>query len=204
VTAPQVTFRAVQEGDRDRLLVWRNSPAVAAYMYSDHAITAEEHVRWFAGLEADLSRVYWIIEMDGAPVGLVNLYDVKPTECAWAYYLADPATRGRGVGAYVELRMLDHVFSGLGLDRLWCEVLEDNDAVWKLHQSFGFEVVERLEGRAVKAGIARDALRLVLTADVWARVRPDCAERLTARGFELINPPSLGEGDQTKSGGGGL
>jgi UDP-4-amino-4,6-dideoxy-N-acetyl-beta-L-altrosamine N-acetyltransferase len=191
MTAPQVTFRAVDEGDRDRLLTWRNSPAVAAYMYSEHAITAEEHDRWFAGLKADLSRVYWIIEMDTAPVGLVNLYDVKSTECAWAYYLADPATRGKGVGAYVELRMLDHVFGDLGLDRLGCEVLEDNEAVWKLHQSFGFEITERLESRAVKAGVARDALRLMLTAQLWSGARVGCAERLTVRGFDLAAPSGL-------------
>jgi UDP-4-amino-4,6-dideoxy-N-acetyl-beta-L-altrosamine N-acetyltransferase len=191
MTAPVVSFRPIGEGDRDRLLAWRNSPEVAAYMYSDHVITSEEHARWFAGIGSDPSRVYWIIEMDGAPVGLVNLYDIQSAECAWAYYLADPATRGRGVGAYVELRMLDHVFGDLALGRLWCEVLEDNEAVWKLHQSFGFEVAERLVGRAVKAGVARDALRLRLAAEVWRELRGGCVERLAARGFDVRKSPSL-------------
>lgn len=187
MTAPKVSFRPVEEADRARLLAWRNSPEVAAYMYSDHEITEAEHGRWFEDLGSDPARAYWIIQMDDAPVGLVNLYDITATDCAWAYYLADPATRGRGVGACVELSMLDHVFADLGLQRLWCEVLEDNEAVWKLHQSFGFEIAERLAGRAMKAGVSRDALRLVLTTARWDEVRPGCAERLTARGFVVSN-----------------
>lgn len=191
MTAPRVSFRPVEAADRDRLLAWRNSPDVAAYMYSDHVITPEEHARWFAGLGVDPSRIYWIIKMDGAPVGLVNLYDIKPGECAWAYYLADPATRGRGVGAYVEFRMLDHVSDDLRLDRLWCEVLADNEAVWKLHQSFGFEVAERLEGHVIKGGVPRTVLCLKLTKEGWAERREMCAARLAGRGFDLTAPSGL-------------
>jgi UDP-4-amino-4,6-dideoxy-N-acetyl-beta-L-altrosamine N-acetyltransferase len=156
-------------------------------MYSDHPILPEEHARWFTGIADDQTRAYWMIEMDAAPVGLVNLYDIDPAAkaCAWAYYLADPATRGRGVGAYVEFRMLDHVLGERGFETLWCEVLEDNAAIWKLHQSFGFEVVERLAGRALKAGVAKDALRLKITQQGWAQARAGCATRLQARGFTL-------------------
>ena len=53
MTAPLVTLRRLRPDDRDRLLAWRNAPEVAAYMYSDHEITAEEHARWFAGIAGD-------------------------------------------------------------------------------------------------------------------------------------------------------
>jgi len=193
MTAPLVTFRQVDEDDRERLLAWRNSPDVAPYMYSDHVITALEHGRWFAGIGADPSRAYWIIEMDGTPVGLVNLYDIDRAAgtCAWAYYLADPATRGRGVGAFVELAMLDYVLVREGFSALVCEVLEANEAVWKLHQSFGFEVVKQLAGRAVKGGATLDALRLNLTAARWTEVRGPCVARLADRGFDVTAPVSL-------------
>jgi UDP-4-amino-4,6-dideoxy-N-acetyl-beta-L-altrosamine N-acetyltransferase len=189
--APAVTFRAVAEADRDRLLAWRNAPQVAAYMYSDHEITPQEHARWFGGLAADATRTYWIIEMDETPVGLVNLYDIDATACAWAYYLADPATRGRGVGSFVEYRMIEHVFAERGLERLGCEVLESNEAVWKLHQSFGFEVAERLPAYVVKAGEPLDVVRLTLTPDRWTKVRGICADRLENRGFDLETPVAL-------------
>ena len=79
MAAPVVELRPVRPEDKDRLLTWRNSPDVAAYMYSDHQITPAEHDRWFSGIEGDERRAYWIIQMDGQPVGLAEhcaLHDI--------------------------------------------------------------------------------------------------------------------------------
>ena len=102
--APHVVLRPLGAQDRDRLLAWRNQPEIARWMYSDHAISAAEHARWFEGAMADPRRRYWVIEADGLPVGLANLYDLAPEHgrTSWAYYLADPSTRGQGIGAFVE------------------------------------------------------------------------------------------------------
>ena len=48
MTAPNVQMRPLADGDRDRLLAWRNQPEVARWMYSDHVISPDEHARWFA------------------------------------------------------------------------------------------------------------------------------------------------------------
>ena len=135
-----VHLRPVEPGDSERLLDWRNREQVAAYMYTDHEISPDEHARWFAAATAAPDRRYWIIELDRQPVGLANLAGIDPARrrCEWAYYLAETSVRGRGVGAAVELVMIDHVFGTLGLHKLWCEVLIENEAVWKLHLSFGF------------------------------------------------------------------
>jgi UDP-4-amino-4,6-dideoxy-N-acetyl-beta-L-altrosamine N-acetyltransferase len=185
--APRVELRDLRAADRDRLLVWRNSPDVAPYMYSDHAITADEHRRWFDRIAGDQRRAYWIIEMDGDPVGLANLYDIdRPNgRCAWAYYLAEPQVRGRGVGSWVEYLMIERVFGDLGLDKLWCEVLAGNEAVWKLHQSFGFEIEARLRRHVVKDGRPQDVLGLGLLKADWARVRGAQRLRLAAKGYTL-------------------
>jgi len=189
--APRVDLRPLGAGDRDRVLGWRNSPDVRAYMYTDHVIAPEEHARWFAGVPGDETRRYWIIEMDGAPVGLANLYDIdrRNQRCAWAYYLADPSVRGLGLGSYVEYWMLEYVFEGLKLAKLWCEVLASNEPVWRLHETFGFVVEARFRGHVIKDGARADVLGLgMLTAD-WRAKRPAMAARLEARGFEA---PVLG------------
>lgn len=185
-----VTLRALGPDDRGRLLAWRNSPEVAAHMYSDHQISPREHARWFEAIGADPRRAYWIIELDGAPVGLVNLYDIDKGHgrCAWAYYLADPSVRGRGVGAFVEYRMLQYVFEHLGLNKLWCEVLAENEAVWRLHLSFGFVEEARLRRHVLKGGVYRDVLGLGLLREDWRRVRGECEARLAAKGFALSGP----------------
>ena len=176
MAGPQVLLRDVTPADRDRLRVWRNQPDVAQWMYTDAQIS-----------EADHARRYWIIELDGEPVGLANLADISPVNrrCAWAYYLASPSVRGKGVGAYVEYWVIEHVFGALALSRLWCEVLVENEAVWKLHESFGFRREALLRQHVWKNGQPRDVVGLGLLADDWVEVREASRERLRAKGYDL-------------------
>jgi UDP-4-amino-4,6-dideoxy-N-acetyl-beta-L-altrosamine N-acetyltransferase len=162
-------------------------------MYSDHVITPEEHARWCATVLNDPRRRYWIIELDGLPVGLANLYDLASADrkTSWAYYLADPAVRGRGVGAYVEFCVIEHVFGARALNKLWCEVLHANEAVWKLHESFGFRQEAFYRAHVWKHGEPQDVVGLGLLAADWAAQRPVSAARLEAKGFDLGALPAL-------------
>jgi UDP-4-amino-4,6-dideoxy-N-acetyl-beta-L-altrosamine N-acetyltransferase len=180
-----VTLRPVTADDSARLLAWRNSPAVSAYRYGDHLITPQEHAHWLVGAMAATDRRYWIIEDDATPVGLANLVniDTQRRRCEWAYYLGEASVRGRGVGAAVELLMLDHVFGDLGLNKLWCEVLLDNEPVWRLHESFGFVREALYRDHVFKAGRFQDVVGLGLLAADWAAARPACVERLAQKGY---------------------
>ena len=182
-----VELRALSDDDNERLFAWRNTPEVAAYMYTDHRISPEEHARWFAGIAGDPRRAYWIIVVDGSPVGLANFYDIDRTHgrAAWAYYLADPGMRGKGVGGFVEYLMIEQAFGGLKLRKLWCEVLASNEAVWRLHQKFGFKEEARLRAHVLKGGEAQDVIGLGLLAEEWAESRAAMAERLRRMGFAV-------------------
>ena len=185
--APQVTLRPLEAADSARLLAWRNLPEIARWMYSDHVIGAEEHDRWFVGALGDRRRRYWVIEADGAPVGLANLYDLAPEHgrTSWAYYLAEPSTRGQGIGAFVEYWVIEHVFGDLGLNKLWCEVLIGNEAVWRLHEGFGFQREALFRQHVRKDGEPADVVGLGLLKSDWAATRTASRTRLTSRGFEL-------------------
>ena len=182
-----VRLRDLTPDDSDRLLAWRNLAEVARWMYSDHEISRAEHDRWFAGIAGDATRKYWIIELDGEPVGLANLADISPVnrKASWAYYLASPAVRGKGVGAFVEVFVLDHAFRDLALNKLCCEVLLENEAVWKMHESFGFQREALYRDHVWKSGAAHDVVGLAILAPDWAKVRETSVERLRARGFEI-------------------
>jgi UDP-4-amino-4,6-dideoxy-N-acetyl-beta-L-altrosamine N-acetyltransferase len=184
--SPKAALRPLEAGDKDRILAWRNSPDVRAYMYTDHVIAPDEHARWFAGIEGDGRRRYWIIEAAGAPVGLANLYDIdeRHGRASWAYYLADPGVRGMGLGSFVEYWVLQTVFETMGLLKLWCEVLASNEPVWRLHETFGFRQEARLRDHVLKDGARQDVLGLGILAAEWRERRPAMADRLRARGFE--------------------
>lgn len=190
---PKVTLRAPTAHDQERLLTWRNSDAVAPYMYSDHLISEGEHAAWFSRVGSNPAVRYWIIELDGQPVGLANLADIdlRNRRCAWAYYLADPAVRGLGVGSFVEYWVIEHVFGELGLNKLWCEVIESNKAVWRLHEGFGFTREAIFRNHVVKGGEPLDVIGLGLLASEWRGAARDAArERLIAKGFDLSAVPA--------------
>ena len=188
-----VHLRRLGPGDGARVLVWRNSPEVARYMHGDHLIGEAEHAAW---LDASLTRGdrrYWVVELDGEPVGLANITGIDRhfSRCEWAFYLAAPATRGRGVGAAVETLVLGYVFETLRLNKLWCEVLADNTAVIRLHERFGFVREALLREHVIKAGSPRDVVGLGLLRPEWLAVKTALSAHLGDRlSIENAEPPA--------------
>jgi len=181
-----VLLRPLLTDDCDRLFLWRNNPDVARYMYTSHKIGLDEHRQWFARVEGDRSRRYWICEVNGEPAGLVNLADIDlgNHRCSWAYYIAEPGARGKGVGSAIEFAMLDYVFSSLGLNKLWCEVLVGNEPVIALHQQFGFSREAVFRDHIRKDGRFIDVVGLGMTAADWRVMRATAAERLQKKSIE--------------------
>jgi UDP-4-amino-4,6-dideoxy-N-acetyl-beta-L-altrosamine N-acetyltransferase len=168
-TSGKVDLRPMGLDDSARILVWRNRPTVAAYMFNDHVISEAEHAAWFAGALTDETRCYWIIEFDGAPVGLANLYDIS-TLHRRAYlglYLADDRVRGIGVGSATDRFLMRHAFEELGLEKLCAEVLATNEAGIKVHQHHGFQVDGILRRHVVKGDDRIDVWTMSLLRDEW-------------------------------------
>jgi UDP-4-amino-4,6-dideoxy-N-acetyl-beta-L-altrosamine N-acetyltransferase len=119
--------------------------------------------------------MYWIVELDGNPVGLANLYDISTAHrrAYWAFYLASPEVRGKGVGSYAEKFVINQVFEILDLEKLCCEVLATNASVVKMHQRYGFQVDGTLREHVIKNGARVDVVTLsLLRADWRASRRP--------------------------------
>jgi UDP-4-amino-4,6-dideoxy-N-acetyl-beta-L-altrosamine N-acetyltransferase len=180
-----IELRDVLASDREMLRTWRNQPAVARFMHSDATIGPADHARWFDAAMADPSRRYWIIRVDGADAGLANVYDVDATHsCAlWAFYIADPGLRGRGVGTYVEYRILSYVFDELELNRLGGEVLSFNTAVLRMHDAFGFRREGVLRERIRKGGTFVDVVLIGMLRSEWLEQRDTIETRLRDRGL---------------------
>lgn len=170
---PVIALRPMGLQDIVRVREWRNLPEIREFMYSDHEISELEHARWFGNAVNDPARAYWIIELDGSPVGLANLYDISPTQrrAYWAFYLASPEVRGKGVGSYAERFVMNHVFEVLDLDKLCCEVLATNAAVVKMHQRYGFQVDGTLRQHVIKHGERVDVVTMSLLREEWRESR---------------------------------
>ncbi len=164
-----VHLRRLKGEDAQRVLTWRNSAELGVHMYNDHAISEAEHARWLRAALHEPDRCYWIMELHGAPVGLANLVriDRGASACEWAFYVADPAVRGGGVGSAMACLVLGHVFETLALQTLRSEVLADNVASLRLHERFGFTREGMLSDRLRRDGRSLDAVTLSLIAPRW-------------------------------------
>jgi RimJ/RimL family protein N-acetyltransferase len=81
--------------------------------------------------------------------------------------------------------MIEHVFGDLGLNKLWCEVLIGNEAVWRLHEGFGFQREALFREHVRKDGAPADVVGLGLLKSDWSATREASRGRLIARGFDL-------------------
>jgi RimJ/RimL family protein N-acetyltransferase len=132
---------------------------------------------------------YFIIGMveegQALDLGVACLVDMVRAHgrASWAYYLADARVRGKGLGAWVEYQMLERAFVHHGLNKLCCEVLLNNEAVWKLHLSFGFREEARLRAHILREGARLDVMGLGILREEWMERRAEAALRLRSRGL---------------------
>jgi UDP-4-amino-4,6-dideoxy-N-acetyl-beta-L-altrosamine N-acetyltransferase len=87
------------------------------------------------------------------------------------------------VGACVQYAVIEHVFGTLGLNKLWCEALAENERAIGLYEGFGFRREALLRDHVLKGGRFHDVVGLGLLAAEWAELRAASAERLRARGW---------------------
>jgi RimJ/RimL family protein N-acetyltransferase len=85
----------------------------------------------------------------------------------------------------VEYIVLNEVFGPMGLNKLVCEVFVDNEAVWRLHESFGFQREAHYRQHILKGGAFRDVYGLAILAPDWEASRAVSEARLAAKGIDL-------------------
>ena len=162
-------FCKIRRSQLEHLRLWRMSSDVTRFMFTDPDITIEGQNKWYEGILADHSRMDWVINVDGRDMGVVNLYDIDPTNrrCFWAYYLGEAEARGRRIGTSVELNLLDYVFRRLHLHKLCGDVFEWNDFVVKTHQKYGSRIEGRFREHIWKSGEYHNVIRVGILAQEW-------------------------------------
>jgi UDP-4-amino-4,6-dideoxy-N-acetyl-beta-L-altrosamine N-acetyltransferase len=189
-----IGFSRLGEKQLEQVRTWRNSPDVARFMYNDEEIAPTQHRAWFERISRDPSASYWLIELEGNPVGLANVVDLDfaRSTASWAFYIADPRTRGKGVGQYVEFCVLDCVFDYWKIGTLNCQVLASNPDVIALHSGVGFREVRRIPARVTRNGAPIDAFAYMMARHEWfGDHRERLAARIRAKGREPL--PLLAE-----------
>lgn len=156
-----------------KIMFWRNSPEVSTYMYTSPKLTIEDQKKWFEKICNDNTVSYWLIVVDGIDVGVLNLYDIDKINkrCFWAYYIGETSVRGKGIARHLECNIYDYVFFELGLNKLYCEVLEFNDTVVQIHKKFGSEIEGVFKQHIYKDGKFLNIVRMAILQEKWSTIR---------------------------------
>lgn len=118
---------------------WRNDPEVNRFLVFRGHITSEMQERWFHNLDHARQR-YYVIEVEGQPVGLVNLKDIAFDRRTGegGIFIADASLRDGWVGMAALLAMYDHGFDDLRLETITAHILADNPRAIRFNEALGF------------------------------------------------------------------
>lgn len=146
----------------------RNEEVVRNWMYTSHIIELDEHLEWIKRLKISSKQIVFVIfEEKNEPLGIVsvNAIDQLHKKTDWAFYLTEKA-RG-GLGSAIEYTFIDFVFNNLGMEKLNCEVIEDNITVLKLHKKFLFTDEGFRRSNLIKGANRIGVHFLGLTKEEW-------------------------------------
>jgi UDP-4-amino-4,6-dideoxy-N-acetyl-beta-L-altrosamine N-acetyltransferase len=183
-----VLLRGVHFEDEPKILSWRNSPEVAAFMYRDDPISPAEHGRWFQSIISDTeSSVVRVLEHNSVASGLSSLskIDLRHKSCEWGGYLAPDIDRGGGIGRAMLFLALRQAFDELELNRVVVEVLVGNQTALRLYESIGFVREGYLRERAWHTSGPKDVISLSILRKDWKNIVEKTRLDLVNRG--LIN-----------------
>ena len=162
------------DGEIETIRRIRNEPSVRANMYTSHEIGVAEHRDWVASVSGADDLLFFAVRHGSEIVGAASFsaIDREGKTADWAFYLSQK-TRGKGLGAALEHKMLGMAFDKYGFAKLGCEVLAFNEPVIALHKRFGFVEEERLTARIEREGIQHDAIRMGMTAERYRELSRD-------------------------------
>jgi RimJ/RimL family protein N-acetyltransferase len=164
-----IVLRRMAAGDIEMVRQWRNSPAVAQFMASREPISAQQQQRWFEGMDS-ARQFFYVVEVGGRPVGLVQLKDVDPVArtAEGGIYIADERFRDGFIGLAAIIAMYDHGFTALGLETITAQILPRNERAIRFNRALGFR-------KQPQTGPGPNEPYLLSRADYWR-----CTEKLRA------------------------
>lgn len=142
-------IRKVTEQDLPVVLAWRNHADVRRYMYTQHEISLDEHLTWFAKASQDPSRSLLIVEEAAQAIGYVQFSNIEAGGIAdWGFYARPDAPKG--AGRKLGTMALSHAFGPLKLHKVCGNAIASNHASIAFHQRLGFQL----------EGVLRDQQRI--------------------------------------------
>jgi RimJ/RimL family protein N-acetyltransferase len=172
--------RGICEDDLDLIARWRMDPDITRWMNTDPVLTHDGQVEWLNRISADECGEYWMLEVDGEPAGLLQLFDIdlELGVAEWGYFIGERKLRSMAFAIAIEMSLYSHCFEDLGLNRVINGVHADNIGTIKLHELCGNRVVGVRKHAGEKNGIPYDIVDMEIDRPSWNAISSRAYERI--------------------------
>jgi RimJ/RimL family protein N-acetyltransferase len=155
-----IALRLATLADSDLLLLWRNDALTRQNSHSMAEVDRNSHQAWLLKSLADPTRIIFIGEVNGSPVGTVrcDCRNTSPVRIELSWTVA-PEHRGRGYGR----KLVEAAAELFAAQELYAEIKNGNAASIAIARSVGMKQVGEKEGVTFWA---RPAITKVVNANV--------------------------------------
>ena len=171
LVGPRVILRPLELRDLEKSRTWVNDQETAALLLRVLPVSEREQERWFENICTQPDRYVWALEVDDNYIGNMGLYHVdlihRRAEI-WTL-IGEKTWRGQGLGRESMALLLDYAFLGLGLNKVYLHVDQENVIAQNMYKKFGFVIEGTLVAEYFIDGNFRNILRMRLLASE----RPD-------------------------------
>jgi len=170
----EIIFENIIDVDKElieQIRQWRNSKKVNQYMFTNHHILKEEHIKWINKLKKTNTAKSWVIKYEDKPICIVSLsntdYQNKVTD--WGFYIADEKMRGRGIGSAVLKKLMEIVFDEMNFNEMKTMALENNTVAINLYTKLGFKKTAILDEKLVRNGKSVEVFIMTAEKKEWGK-----------------------------------
>lgn len=166
-----VFLRALESADLDKVHQWHNDPSLYGCLVGTFRHVSRESVEsWlrqrqqFSNEEVNLA----ICAKKGRQhIGNIYLRDIDwiARRAELHVFIGEAAERSKGYGQAAVRLLLEHAFRGLGFQRLYLYVLEDNLAAIRVYEKCGFAIEGKLIRHSFKNGQFKNVLAMGVCAN---------------------------------------
>ncbi|GAA6189545.1 UDP-2,4-diacetamido-2,4,6-trideoxy-beta-L-altropyranose hydrolase [Litorivita sp. NS0012-18] len=130
-------LRPLRADDAEQLFAWRNQPHIRAASLSADPLEWDSHAAWVARAAQREDAVYCIYSEAGRDLGLVSAVQRAQGDWHWSFYIG-AAQAPKGAGGRMLAAFLRQMAARRDVQALTAEVLPQNTASLRLHETLGF------------------------------------------------------------------
>jgi len=141
-----INILRVDDELKEKIRQWRNREEIRKFMLTQHIISKKEHFKWIESLKNRKDWKFWIVFIDGAPVGSIYFQniDYKNFSSEWGFYIGESSYRGKGLSKDILFKFLEMFFEKMEFEDLHIKVLSSNVIALNLYKKFKFKEVDRV------------------------------------------------------------